>query len=72
MPEALAVAFGAYLDELATDPWAASEPWALGGDPDQPARIGTYGLGGRGLITFFIRDRGDGDVAHVVITQLNY
>lgn len=70
MPEGLAVAYGAYLDELAADPWAASEPWALGGHRNQRARIGTFGLGGRGLVTFFVRD--DADVAHIVITQLNY
>ena len=70
MPEALSVAFGAYLDEVAEDPWAASEPWALAGDPRQRARIGTFGLGGRGMVTFLIQD--DAEIPHVVITQLNF
>lgn len=64
MPESLSVAFGAYLDELAADPWLLGDAW------DSPrSRIDTFGLSGRGIVAFVVNDAED---PHVLITQLNY
>lgn len=53
MPESLAVAFGAYLDQLADDPWATGEPWK--GPSDRPQlRVGTFGFSGRGIVMYRI------------------
>jgi hypothetical protein len=63
MPESLAVSFGAHLDELAEDPWAATRPAGV-------ARTGTFGLGGRGVTLVTIQD--DTDPPRVVIERIVY
>jgi hypothetical protein len=49
------VAFGTYLDEVADDPWLASEPWAWPATPSSEPGSAIV-LGGRGMVTFFIQE----------------
>lgn len=66
MPESLSVMFGVVLEDLAEDPWLVGRPFG----PDTPARIKTFGLGGRGLVLFTIHDE-PGD-PHVRLQQITF
>ena len=65
MPESLSVAFGAILDELAEDPSSVGRSYG----PRSPARLTTFGLGGRGLVLFTIHDQAP---RYVLLVQIAY
>jgi hypothetical protein len=65
MPESLSVAFGVVLEAIAADPWSVGRPFG----PRTPARIETFGLGGRGMVLFTIHDEGD---PHVRLQQITF
>lgn len=65
MPESLSVAFGALLDELAEDPWVVGRAYG----PSTPARLATFGLGGRGILLFTVHDE---PTRHVLLVQIAF
>jgi hypothetical protein len=65
MPESLSVAFGALLDELALTPSSVGRSYG----PHSPARLATFGLGGRGLVLFTNHDEAP---PHVLLVQIAF
>lgn len=65
MPESLSVAFNALLDELTHDPRVVGQAYG----PNTPARLATFGLGGRGIVLFTVHDE---PTRHVLLVQITF